>query len=116
MQSTLRKISLYLFLFCFPGLPSAQEEHGQHQSSQKQDQQPSMPDMPGMDMHHHHMGSGMEMEQQPTTFIEKIEQHGASGTDAQPNSTPVPMLMTMKGKWMLMLQDRKSTRLNSSHS
>src|SRR5579859_1050383 len=103
MQSTLRKISLYLFLFCFPGLPSAQEEHGQHQSSQKQDQQPSMPDMPGMDMHHHHMGSGMEMEQQPTTFIEKIEQHGASGTDAQPNSTPVPMLMTMKGKWMLML-------------
>ena len=35
--------------------------------------------------------------------MEAIEQHTTSGTSAEPNSTPVPMLMTMKGKWMLML-------------
>jgi hypothetical protein len=39
----------------------------------------------------------------PQTFIQQIEHHGSSGTSAEPNSTPVPMLMDMKGKWMLML-------------
>ena len=36
------------------------------------------------------------------TFIERIKTHGTSGTSAEPNSTPVSMLMTMKGSWMLM--------------
>jgi hypothetical protein len=103
MQSTLRTISLSLWLFCFPAFASAQSGHGHDQPSQQQGQQPSMPDMPGMDMHHDHMDSGLNMEHKPTTFIEEIEQHGSSGTDAQPNSTPVSMLMTMKGNWMLML-------------
>jgi len=35
-------------------------------------------------------------------FIESITHHGTSGTSAEPNSTPIPMLMTMRGKWMLM--------------
>jgi hypothetical protein len=103
MQSTLRKTSLSLLLFCLPVLLSAQAGNGHHQSSQEQNQQSSMPDMPGMDMHHGHMDSGLNMEQKPTTFIEEIERHSSSGTDAQPNSTPVSMLMTMKGNWMLML-------------
>ncbi len=46
--------------------------------------------------------SGMNMEGPPQTFIDAIEHHGASGTSAEPDSTPIPMLMTMKGKWMLM--------------
>src|SRR6516164_9504906 len=41
-------------------------------------------------------------EEPPKTFIEEIMLRGASGTSAEPNSTPLPMLMTMTGKWMLM--------------
>jgi hypothetical protein len=48
---------------------------------------PAMPDMPGM---------------QPQNFIDEILAHDTSGTSAQPNSTPVPMLMTKKGSWTLM--------------
>jgi len=38
----------------------------------------------------------------PQTFLQQIEHHASSGTSAEPNSTPTPMLMTIKGKWMLM--------------
>ena len=38
----------------------------------------------------------------PHTLLEQIQHHAASGTSAEPNSTPAPMLMTMKGPWMLM--------------
>lgn len=38
----------------------------------------------------------------PRNFIHAIESHSSSGTSAEPNSTPVPMLMTMRGNWMLM--------------
>lgn len=38
----------------------------------------------------------------PQTFLQQIEHHASSGTSAEPNSTPTPMLMTMRGKWMLM--------------
>ena len=37
------------------------------------------------------------------TLGEAIRQHGSSGTSAEPASTPVPMLMDMRGKWMFML-------------
>ena len=40
---------------------------------------------------------------QPQSFLEAIEQHGGSGTSAQPVSTPLPMMMEMHGGWMLML-------------
>jgi hypothetical protein len=39
----------------------------------------------------------------PTAFTQEIEAHTTSGTSAQPNSTPAPMLMTMRDGWMLML-------------
>jgi hypothetical protein len=53
---------------------------------------PGMEPMPGMGM-----GS-----MQSKSFVEAIEHHAASGTSAEPNSTPAPMLMTQKGAWMLM--------------
>ncbi|HEX5413814.1 MAG TPA: hypothetical protein VFZ27_18370 [Terriglobia bacterium] len=42
------------------------------------------------------------MHEQAHTFVQGITHHGTSGTSAEPDSTPTPMLMTMKGKWMLM--------------
>jgi hypothetical protein len=38
----------------------------------------------------------------PNSFLQQIQHHASSGTSAEPNSTPSPMLMTMKGNWMLM--------------
>jgi hypothetical protein len=43
----------------------------------------------------------------PQSFTQAIEAHTTSGTSAEPDSTPAPMLMTMRGpasnRWMLML-------------
>ena len=36
------------------------------------------------------------------TFVEEILHHATSGTSAEPNSTPMPMMMTMHGSWRLM--------------
>jgi hypothetical protein len=64
-----------------------------------------MQGMPGMD---HGQMQGMQMDQHAPmqmssrTFLEEILGHDTSGTSAQPNSTPSPMLMTKKGAWMLM--------------
>jgi len=44
----------------------------------------------------------MKMSGKASNFIEAIENHASSGTSAEPNSTPAPMLMTMRGDWMLM--------------
>ncbi len=38
----------------------------------------------------------------PHSFLGQIEHHAASGTSAEPTSTPTPMWMTMHGGWMLM--------------
>jgi hypothetical protein len=45
----------------------------------------------------------MNMGAPPHTFVQEIEAHATSGTSAEPNSTPAPMLMTMQRGWMLML-------------
>lgn len=42
------------------------------------------------------------MNMHPESFLQEIIHHGASGTSAEPNSTPVPMLMTMKKNWTFM--------------
>lgn len=39
---------------------------------------------------------------QSENFLQAIIRHATSGTSAEPISTPTPMLMTMKGHWMLM--------------
>ena len=48
------------------------------------------------------MGPNEHMNMQPGTFLEEIAHHATSGTSAQPDSTPAPMLMTMHGAWMVM--------------
>jgi hypothetical protein len=63
-------------------------------------------DMPGMDM----PGMpGMESPKAampgisgPRSFVEAVLHHGSSGTSAEPNATPLPMLMGMRGAWMVM--------------
>ncbi len=39
---------------------------------------------------------------QSHSFIDFLLQHATSGTDAEPNSTPISMLMTTKGGWTFM--------------
>lgn len=59
--------------------------------------------MPGMDhgqMPGTQMPSGMNM--RSDSFIQEILNHTSSGTSAEPNSTPAAMLMTRRGRWMLM--------------
>ena len=54
----------------------------------------NMPDMPGMAMEN--------MNTRPSSLVELTELHQASGTDAEPNSTPSAMSMIQRGKWTLM--------------
>jgi len=48
------------------------------------------------------MSMPMNMSGRASNFIDSIEMHATSGTSAQPDSTPAPMLMTMHDDWMLM--------------
>lgn len=48
------------------------------------------------------MDDGPMANMHPINFLQEIQHHGSSGTSAEPDSTPVPMLMTMRGEWMLM--------------
>jgi len=48
------------------------------------------------------MGGDGLITMHPETFVQEIVRHGISGTSAEPNSTPVPMLMAARGAWMLM--------------
>jgi len=69
-------------------------------------QQPCMQNMqmPGCSEADHqkmkHISDQMTMD--PDNFLESILRHTGSGTGAEPISTPSPMLMTIKGPWMLM--------------
>ncbi len=69
-------------------------------SSQSSDMQGM--DKPGMDKSMPGMQGGMKMDMHADALIEQVVNHGTSGTTAEPNSTPMPMLMTMKRGWMLM--------------
>jgi hypothetical protein len=93
--------SVVLLLLFFPALAVAQQSGGQ----EKTGCMPGMP-MPGCpespDQQSTHQKQGGLMNMHPQNFIQEIERHGTSGTSAEPDSTPTPMWMTMKGKWMLM--------------
>ena len=67
-------------------------------SMQNAAQHPSHAHMEGM-----HKGAEMHGGMHAKTFVEEIGMHADSGTSAQPNSTPIPMLMWMKGGWRFML-------------
>jgi len=56
-------------------------------------------DMSGMHMDAH---TDLMDQMHPHTFVQELLHHAASGTSAEPDSTPSPMLMEMKGPWMLM--------------
>jgi len=62
-------------------------------------QQPSdgMQNMPGMQM-----PPNDQMNMHPATFVQEILTHDTSGTSAQPDSTPAPMLMRTARSWTLM--------------
>lgn len=75
------------------------------QQTDDKQKQHDMQNMPGMDMGQMpgiNMGSNSGMNMQPQTFVEEIMAHDTSGTSAEPNSTPTPMLMTTKDSWTLM--------------
>jgi hypothetical protein len=64
-----------------------------------------MPGMQGMDMSQMpgmKMGANDQMNMAPQTFVQEILAHDTSGTSAEPDSTPAPMLMKIKGAWTLM--------------
>ena len=82
--------------------PPGQQMPGMQMPGTRQQQQSKQQgNMQGME-NKHMPGMQMNMEEAPKSFVEAITHHGTSGTSAEPNSTPMPMLMTMKSKWMLM--------------
>ena len=105
MQNTARSLIVAAVLIFFPktrlqsqAMPAEQNEreHASREHRSVDDQSMSSDQMKAMDHHAMNMGAP------PKSFIGEIQHHGTSGTSAEPNSTPMPMLMTMKGKWMLM--------------
>lgn len=67
-------------------------------------QEPCKETMPGMQMCTQDSGMARMMaNMKPRSFVQAIERHGSSGTSAEPNSTPVPMVTAMRGEWMLMV-------------
>jgi hypothetical protein len=48
------------------------------------------------------MSMPMNMSDKAASFVDSVEMHATSGTSSEPDSTPMPMMMTMHGDWMLM--------------
>src|SRR3982074_3284780 len=73
-----------------------------------QQSDPDMQNMPGMNQNKGKVQvSGMKMENhggamESHSLIEFLQQHPSSGTDAEPNSTPLEMLMTTWKNWTFM--------------
>lgn len=92
---------------CMPGMrmpgcpePSGQQAGEQQSSSEQSAQDGSNEGTTGMKMGKTGLMSMQGM--QPQTFLQAIAHHTTSGTSAEPNSTPTPMLMANRGPWMLM--------------
>jgi len=89
MRPFLAKLfAILVSLFILPAIAGAQ------QSKNDADMQ----GMPGMDsgqMQGMQMGADNDLiTMHPKTFLQEIVRHGTSGTSAEPDSTPIPMLMT----------------------
>jgi hypothetical protein len=89
-------IAMFALLLTIPALVGAQ------QTGKKDGDMQGMPGMDGTQMQGMNMSGTESMTMHPETFLQEILRHSGSGTSAEPNSTPVPMLMTAKGKWTLM--------------
>lgn len=103
--SRLRICVFALLAFCLSLVSMAQAE--EHKSNERTGSSISktaaMPHDSDMQMRKMRRGmAGMMQSMHPKTFVQEIESHATSGTSAEPNSTPIPMLMSMKGNWMLM--------------
>ena len=83
-------------LLAIPALAGAQ------QNGKKEDDMQGMPGMDAKQMQGMNMDGTELITMQPETFPQEIVRHAGSGTSAEPDSTPVPMLMATKGKWQLM--------------
>jgi hypothetical protein len=100
--SLLEEYAMRLFRFVMLSLPLLLSSIAAAQQSTSNS---GMQGMPGMD---HSQTPGMQMNKNglmnmhPESFIQEIVHHGSPGTSAEPNATPIPMLMTMKGPWVLM--------------
>jgi hypothetical protein len=89
-------IAMCALLLAIPALAGAQQDEKKGGDMQ------GMPGMDGTQMPGMNMGGTDLMTMHPETFLQEIVRHAGSGTSAEPDSTPVPMLMTKKGKWTLM--------------
>jgi len=102
MRLERRLVSIGLLLLCLAAIwpqpaPGAQMENTDPRGTEGQGKDGGQR-KPEMD-------SGMMQlmdQMHPRSFLEEIQHHAASGTSAEPDSTPAPMLMTMRGAWMLM--------------
>ena len=95
---------IFAFLLAMPAFCQAQQEQKQQDGTQTMpgmDMQ-GMPGMDGMQMPGMNMRGSDLITMHPETFLQEIVRHAGSGTSAEPDSVPVPMLMTRKGKWSLM--------------
>ncbi len=90
------RIALFALFLLIPALAVAR------QNGKKDDDMQGMPGMDGMQMPGMNKNENQLITMHPETFPQEIVRHAGSGTSAEPDSTPVPMLMKMKGKWTLM--------------
>src|SRR5579864_3934335 len=89
-------IAMFALLLAIPALAGAQR------SGKKDDDMQGMPGMGDTQMPGMNMGGTELMTMHPENFPQEIVRHAGSGTSAEPDSTPVPMLIRKKGKWALM--------------
>jgi hypothetical protein len=87
---------MFALLLAIPALAGAQQDGKKDGAVQ------SIPGMGDMQMQGMNMGGTASMTMHPETFFQEIVRHAGSGTSAEPDSVPVPMLMKMKGKLTLM--------------
>lgn len=118
-------LSAVLSLLFFPALPAAQQDDRQAVPCMPGMQMPGCPGPSGQQSGDRQSSGvqaaqqggdnggtkGMDMGKtglmsmpgmQSQTFLQEIAHHASSGTSAEPDSTPTPMLMANYGPWMLM--------------
>jgi hypothetical protein len=88
-------IAVIAALLIYPALTEAQQD-------KKNDDMQDMPGMQGKQMPGMDMDRNPLITMHPENFPQEIVRHTTSGTSAEPDSTPAPMLMTTKGSWTLM--------------
>src|ERR1051326_2137331 len=98
MGVPMKLFRLFMILLFFGAMASAQKND--QKNDQQRSRQPTQLCMPGMRMPGCE-GAGL-MVMQPQNLLQAIVRHTTSGTSMEPISTPAPMLMTRKGRWMLM--------------